>query len=154
MRGSGKAEQPNGGPLRIERVDDEDGSYSASADEHGSEARSDGGEAEFAERHGQPSAADAADGRSSVDDDEREAHVLQVEAVLFAEEIRQPEEEEPPDGIGETFTNGKGPCLAIGEQTHPRDRRAHLCGGFFIDEAQLRAGQRGVVLWFSIFAVT
>src|SRR3546814_14610557 len=49
----------------------------------------------------------------------------QIEIVALGEEIGQPEQEHPPDRIGEELAERERPGLAVAQQLEPRD----LAGG-------------------------
>ena len=65
------------------------------------------------ERRRQPAAADAADVGDEIDRDERRADGPQVDAVIAIEEVRDPEEVQPPDRIGQELADRKRPRLAV-----------------------------------------
>src|SRR3546814_4544560 len=60
-----------------------------------------------------------------VDRDQRRAEAHQIEIVALGEEIGQPEQEHPPDRIGEELAERERPGLAVAQQLEPRD----LAGG-------------------------
>ena len=78
------------------------------------------------ERRREPAAADAAHVGHEVDDHERQADGLQVEAVVAVQEVGDPEEVQPPDGVGHELADREGPGLAVGEQLAPGDGRDRL----------------------------
>ena len=55
-------------------------------------------------------------GGAAVDDDEREAGVGDLGVEAFVEEVGDPEEMEPPDAVGEEFSDGECDGLAAEEE--------------------------------------
>ena len=136
----------------MEIVEQKNGNHRAGAEEHRSQPGARGVHPHAAEGSRQPAAADASRGRGAIDNDQRQSKMPQVEMKGLVEEIRQPEEEEPPDRISEKFGQRKGPGLAIVQQFGPGRRAAHLLCRILIDVAQLGVGQGGVIGGLAIFA--
>lgn len=118
MRGCGEAEESDGWPgvageevvhVRYEH----DRRDAECADEHGDFASTVDAESTLHEEAREPSASDGAEAGSGVDDDERPLHVVEVEAIVVIEKFWKIEEIEPPDGIGEPFTEEEGPKAAV-----------------------------------------
>src|SRR5215469_4363973 len=74
----------------------------------------------------EPSAADAANRRSVIDNNERQAEMRKSEMKAGVKKFRQPVEIEPPDGIGEKFRYRKCPGLAIDGNLSPGNFRNRL----------------------------
>src|SRR5882757_3411254 len=85
------------------------------------------------ERTGEPSTEDGANARSAVDQDQRQTDVLKVEVVVFVEVLRQPEEIEPPDRVGERLCDREGPGSTMFQNISKRtalvllDRQLQVC---------------------------
>src|SRR5271167_2513905 len=100
MSSCGKAEKADCLPERMREGHQDDRSCAERTNQHGeSTARAKRVSATHGEA-GEPSAADASDGRSDVDDDERQAQMAHIDVETLMKELGQPEEIEPPDGIG------------------------------------------------------
>ena len=81
------------------------------------------------------SSKDASDRCHSINQCYRDTDFSSFKSVLFFKESRQPEEEEPPDGVGKKFTKEKCPCLPESEQFKPTyffKLRAVNSQGFFL----------------------
>ena len=63
-----------------------------------------------------PAAEDGAERRAEVDDDDGRPEVGEGEAVGLVEVLGEPEEVEPPDGVGEELGEGEGPDAALAEK--------------------------------------
>jgi hypothetical protein len=70
-------------------------------------------------RRRKPSAADAADAGSGVDDEQGQPHAAEVQSEIAAEKIRHPEQIDPPDRIGKELAQGDRPSLPRPEQSGP-----------------------------------
>ena len=64
---------------------------------------------------------------------------------VWFEELRQPEEEEPPDRVGEELAGGEGPCLPVAQQASPGDPD-HRLDGVAADVGQFRRRDARVLL--------
>jgi hypothetical protein len=71
----------------------------------------------------EPATADAANIGEHEDHDQRQAESQQCQSVFGVQELWQPEEEEPPDRIGDEFRGDERPGLAMAQ--NPRPRHAH-----------------------------
>ena len=112
-----EGEQGDGGPVVpvepcVGDGHEDDGKDEQGAGEHGSLASVVDAGAALHEEAGEPAAGDGAEAGGEVDDDDGQTEVLEVETVVFVEVLRQPEEIEPPDGIGESLALGEGPEAA------------------------------------------
>ena len=74
----------------------------------------------------EPAAADAADIGQQVDGDERRPEPGEREPVFAVQELRQPEQEEPPDRIGHELRDNESPGLPMAQQLQPRHARGRL----------------------------
>src|ERR1700722_19524847 len=113
MGGSGETQHGNGDPDRVETAGNGDGDDAAGTGQHSRETRGPDIHAEANVAARQPASVNAAEGGSDVNDDEREPEMRQVEVEARVEELRKPEEEEPPDRISEEFTDHESPGLTI-----------------------------------------
>ncbi len=121
MRGGGEAEERNRGPGVIgEEIvhvrHKHDGKDTESADEHGELASGVDAVSVLHAEAGEPAACDRSDAGDGVDDDERVLDVVEIEPVVIVEELREIEEVEPPDGIGESLSDTEGPEAAMAHQ--------------------------------------
>src|SRR5690606_12096739 len=92
-------------------------------------------------------ACDRADRRAGVDEREERCALQRILAARALEVRRQPEQEEPPDRIGDELADQEGPNLTIPEELRPRQtqdflRRRLPC----LDVLQLIARQSRVIL--------
>ena len=122
-----------------------DGHHREGAHEHRGLARSVHAPALLDQGGRQPASPDAAHVGHEVDHDEGQPDGLQVEAVVAVEEIGDPEEVQPPDGVGHELADREGPGLAVGEELAPGDGRDPL-GRVVADVGHLRGGEPGVLL--------
>ena len=118
MRGGGETEESDGGPCvgREQGVHvghEDDRGDAEGTDQHGDLAAGVYAVTVLHEEAGEPSAADGADARGCVDRDDERVGVAEVEAVVAVEELREVEEVEPPDAIGEAFADEEGPGAAM-----------------------------------------
>ena len=97
------------------------------------------------QRRRQPAAADAADVGDEIDRDERRPDRAEVDAVVAVEKIRNPEEVEPPDRVGQELAERERPGLPVLQQPDPRDVRRRV-GRIAADVRQLGSADRRVVL--------
>ena len=100
-----------------------------------------GGHAELDEGTREPASADAADGGAVIDDDERQAEVAEIEVESLREIGRQPEQVEPPDGVGEEFADGESPGLAMAQQLDPGSGGAGLLDDSLIDVVEFGSAE-------------
>src|ERR1044072_3241551 len=128
MRGRRQADEPDRHP-QIRRAHREDNRHHAQrADEHRRLASRANRPAPLYQIRREPTAPDAAHLRREIDDDERRPQSAQSDAVGLVQKLRQPEEEEPPDGVCEELADGEGPRLPVTQQTRPRNLRRGLFG--------------------------
>jgi hypothetical protein len=72
------------------------------------------------QRGRQPAAADAADVGNQIDREERRTDRLEIDAVVAVQEVRNPEQVQPPHGIGHELADRERPRLAVLQQHPPR----------------------------------
>src|ERR1700733_824049 len=101
----------------------------------------------------EPAARDAADGGDVVDDDEGHPQLRKTQVKLRGEIRGQPEEIEPPHGIGEELADRIRPRLTMPEQIDPGRGRRHFLSGLLVDVLQFVAGERGMVGGLAVLAV-
>ena len=121
MGGGSKAEQSDSGPgvvgeQSVHVGHKHDGHNADGADKQSEFAAGVDAVAMFHAEAGEPSAGDRADAGCGVDDDEWIFDVVEVEAVVVVEELREIEEVEPPDGVGDAFRDEKGPETMMAEK--------------------------------------
>src|SRR5271157_1286881 len=76
------------------------------------------------EERGKPATSDTADIGNQIDDNEGQADLGQIQAMLVLEKTGHPKQIEPPDGIGQELGGDESPCLPVLQQTQP----GHSCG--------------------------
>ena len=148
MGGRSERDEQDRGP-HADVVDEDDRDHADGTDAHRGLAGGVNGPASLDETTGDPAAADAADVRNQVDGNERQADILQVDAVLLVQESRNPEEIEPPDRVGHELADGEGPGLSELQEAEPADL-ALLIGRVGLDVGELglsdgRVLTRGVI---------
>src|SRR5258705_3671499 len=97
----------------------------------------------------EPAAGDAADVGDQVDDGDGGADFCEYETMLALEEIGNPEEVEPPDGIGEKFADDEGVGLTVREKRGPFDF-ADGFGRIGADVAELGWGYARMFVRFAV----
>ena len=95
--------------------DEYDGEDTEGHEEHGEFASMVDGHAAMHESAGEGASQDGAYGRDEIDGDDVPVSGFEAEAVVAIEELREIEEIEPPDAVGEAFAYGEGPEAAAAE---------------------------------------
>src|SRR5579859_337767 len=124
---SGESDDRDYLPYVVDVADEHDGHDAESADQHGRAARGTDAEAELESEDWEPAAEDASNSGADVDEHDGQGQSVELEAELRGEVFRQPEEQEPPDGVGHTFADEESPALAIGKQPAPRYLDGGVC---------------------------
>jgi hypothetical protein len=95
---------------------------------------------------GQPAAQDGADAGAEVDEGHEAGALQRVLAALALQVGRQPEQEEPPDRVGQHLGHQEGPDLAVAQQCRPAQAQGLLAGRLAsTDVGQLVRRQPGVL---------
>ena len=118
MGRSGEGDEQHRFP-HAEAADEEDRQRAEGEDEHRDLTDLDDVVAALGEALDEPAGEDAEDGDDTVEDDERQGRGLEVEVLLALEVVRQPDQVEPPDRVGEELGHHVGPGLTLAEQAEP-----------------------------------
>ncbi len=144
MRRGGQADQQHGGPQAGNGGNPDHRQHTQRASQHGELAGGVEAETAIQELRRQPSAGHTADVADHVDHHDGHRHSAQFQAVRFLQEIRDPKQIEPPDGIGHPFGHDECPSLAMRQQAQP----GNILGSLWriaLDVLELRAGQAGMI---------
>jgi len=135
MPGAGQPDQADRNPHvgRVGRKGDRHGAQGRQ--KHGALARAVYAPAAPHEARGCPAASDRPDIGQQIDRDQRRAEIQHLDAILLVEEVRQPEEEGPPDRVNQEAAQHIGPGLAQPKQRGPFD------GALFFDRVGFDPGQ-------------
>ena len=111
-------------PTSLARVTARIGSTAHGEDQHRGLARAAGREAAPDQVAGQPAAHDAEHRDDAIDRDQVDPALLDVQAARLLEVVGQPDEEEPPDRIGQELADDERPRLPVAEDREPGELRA------------------------------
>src|SRR5579883_1766199 len=136
MASGGESDEESGGPESGDAEGKRNWKNAEGASEHGGFAGEVDGDAAADERGRQPATAHAAEVGNQIDDEDRRAELDEMDAVLALEIVGNPEEIEPPDGVGEEFSGDERPSLTAGNDKRPGDF-ASGHGGIAANEGQL-----------------
>src|SRR5271168_2998924 len=136
-------------PESLDACDRGDRNNGQGADQHGGLARSVHAPPTLDETHWYPPAHNAANIAHHIDGDQGRAELRNAHAVFTIQIFRQPEQEEPPDGIGQELADDEGPGLAERDQLQPWDLDLFL-DGITLDISQFVSCDRRMLFRLAI----
>ncbi len=119
MPGGREPDQTDRQPQIVNEGGKHDRDHRQGAQEHRGLAGAIGAPAPLEKAVGKPAAQDAAEVRHQVDRDQRRSEREQRQSILAVQVLRQPEQQEPPDRIGQELAGHEGPRLAMTQQLRP-----------------------------------